>query len=242
MVQKILTDEQKAIKEQKRIAHEQLLVEHQRIKAERLRIKQEVQEQLIRLRLINQNMSDEERKIKKKEKLKKKRKERLLKKKKEKMEERKKELEELQELKIKKKEERKKKLEERLKRREQRRKEAQESFMRDEEKFFSELKPPFNGLKGKWVRHSDNMGVLKSFGIFICTSCNKLWFSAHAISTYKQACKECTEVYVYPKYIWINENNNVENNNLSTTRKRSKNPHHRTELCEACQNGECTFS
>ena len=204
MVQKILTDEEKAIKEQKRIAHEQLLVEHQRIKAERLRIKQEVQEQLMRLRLINQSMTDEE-------------------------------LEELEE-------ERKKKLEERLKRREQRRKEAQESFMRDEEKFFSELKPPFNGLKGKWVRHSDNMGVLKSFGIFICNTCNKLWFSAHAISIYKQACKECTEVYVYPKYMWINENNNVENNDLSTTRKRSKNPHHRTELCEACQNGECTFS
>ena len=204
MVQKILTDEEKAIKEQKRIAHEQLLVEHQRIKAERLRIKQEVQEQLMRLRLINQSMTDEE-------------------------------LEELEE-------ERKKKLEERLKRREQRRKEAQESFMRDEEKFFSELKPPFNGLKGKWVRHSNNMGVLKSFGIFICNTCNKLWFSAHAISIYKQACKECTEVYVYPKYMWINENNNVENNDLSTTRKRSKNPHHRTELCEACQNGECTFS
>ncbi len=204
MVQKILTDEEKAIKEQKRIAHEQLLVEHQRIKAERLRIKQEVQEQLMRLRLINQSMTDEE-------------------------------LEELEE-------ERKKKLEERLKRREERRKEAQESFMRDEEKFFSELKPPFNGLKGKWVRHSDNMGVLKSFGIFICNTCNKLWFSAHAISIYKQACKECTEVYVYPKYMWINENNNVENNDLSTTRKRSKNPHHRTELCEACQNGECTFS
>jgi len=208
MVQKILTDEQKAfrkekkiahrqlmeehkrLKEQRRIAHQQLLVEQQRIKAERLRIKQEVQEQL----------------------------------------------------KNKKEEERKKKLEERLKRREQRRKEAQESFMRDEEKFFSELKPPFNGLKGKWVRHSDNMGVLKSFGIFICNTCNKLWFSAHAISIYKQACKECTEVYVYPKYMWINENNNVENNDLSTTRKRSKNPHHRTELCEACQNGECTFS
>lgn len=224
MVKKILTDEEKAIKEQKRIAHEQLMEEHQRIKAERLRIKQEVQEQLIRLRLINQNMSDEERKIKKKEKLKKKRKEKLLKKKREKMEEKKKELEE------------------RLKRREQRRKEAQESFMCDEEKFFSELKPPFNGLKGKWVRHSDNMGVLKSFGIFICNTCNKLWFSAHAISIYKQACKECTEVYVYPKYMWINENNNVENNDLSTTRKRSKNPHHRTELCEACQNGECTFS
>ena len=224
MVKKILTDEEKAIKEQKRIAHEQLMEENQRIKAERLRIKQEVQEQLIRLRLINQNMSDEERKIKKKEKLKKKRKEKLLKKKREKMEEKKKELEE------------------RLKRREQRRKEAQESFMRDEEKFFSELKPPFNGLKGKWVRHSDNMGVLKSFGIFICNTCNKLWFSAHAISIYKQACKECTEVYVYPKYMWINENNNVENNDLSTTRKRSKNPHHRTELCEACQNGECTFS
>jgi hypothetical protein len=189
MVQKILTDEEKAIKEQKRIAHEKLLVEHQRIKAERLRIKQEVQEQLKN-----------------------------------------------------KKEERKKKLEERLIHREQRRKEAQESFMRDEEKFFSELKPPFNGLKGKWVRHSDNMGVLKSFGIFICNTCNKLWFSAHAISIYKQACKECTEVYVYPKYMWINENNNVENNNLSTTRKRSKNPHHRTELCEACQNGKCTFS
>ena len=239
MVKKILTDEEKAIKEQKRIAHEQLMEENQRIKAERLRIKQEVQEQLIRLRLINQNMSDEERKIKKKEKLKKKRKEKLLKKKREKMEEKKKELEEL---KNKKEEERKKKLEERLKRREQRRKEAQESFMCDEEKFFSELKPPFNGLKGKWVRHSDNMGVLKSFGIFICNTCNKLWFSAHAISIYKQACKECTEVYVYPKYMWINENNNVENNDLSTTRKRSKNPHHRTELCEACQNGECTFS
>lgn len=189
MVQKILTDEEKAIKEQKRIAHETLLVEHQRIKAEKLRIKQEVQEQLIRARLINKN-----------------------------------------------------KKEERLKRREQRRKESQESFMRDEEKFFSELKPPFNGLKGKWVRHSDNMGVLKSFGIFICNTCNKLWFSAHAISIYKQACKECTEVYVYPKYMWINENNNVENNNLSTTRKRSKNPHHRTELCEACQNEKCTFS
>ena len=114
--------------------------------------------------------------------------------------------------------------------------------MRDEEKFFSDLKPPFQGLKGKWIRFSEvGNKVLKSFGIFICTDCKKLWFSAHAISIYKQSCKECTSTFVLPKYMWKNDDDVMDEPESKTERKRSKNPHHRKELCEACQEGKCTY-
>lgn len=205
----------KILTEEQRVIKESKRIAHEQLLAEHQRMKAE------RLRI-------------KKEKAKKKRKE--------KMEEEKKKLEEMEK---KKKEEKKKRHEERLRKREQRRKDAQESFMRDERKFFSDLKPPFQGLKGKWIRCSElgDREVLKSFGMFICTSCKKLWFSAHAISIYKQACKECTETFVLPRYIWKNDNeeeNHIDDDS-KTDRKRSKNPHHRKELCQACQEGKCTY-
>lgn len=213
-MKKIFTEEQKACKEEKPIARDQLLAEHQRMKAERLRIKSEIKEQMDRLKIIDQTMSEEEKK-------------------------------KLEEMEKKKKEERKKRHEERLRKREQRRKDAQESFMRDERKFISELKPPYRGLKGKWIRCSElgDREVLKSFGIFICTGCKKLWFSAHAISIYKQACKECTKTFVLPRYMWKNDKDEEKHidDDSKTDRKRSKNRNHRKELCQACQEGKCTY-
>lgn len=94
--------------------------------------------------------------------------------------------------------------------------------------------PPPVCTRGYWQRRQDFQGN-KSFGYFICHSCNKQrgWISAHAFRNYKQGCQKC-EKYTLPTYLWVN----LDNNNRSRSPQAKEVPHDYTR-CNACKAGVC---
>ena len=99
-----------------------------------------------------------------------------------------------------------------------------------------DIPPPFEGIKGKWVRPDlipEHLLNKTSFGFFKCF-CKRTWISAYAQSIWRQGCKSCV-YYSYPKLMWINDDKN-EKKDFSET------PPHLDKLCEACYYGVCPKS
>lgn len=96
------------------------------------------------------------------------------------------------------------------------------------------LKPPFEGLEGRWVHRRDFEGI-KSFGVFHC-ECGNTWSSAHARREYRQGCQSCEKMWL-PRYMWVNTGERQERDDEGDDDR----PPHDQERCEACRRlgGDC---
>jgi hypothetical protein len=85
---------------------------------------------------------------------------------------------------------------------------------------------------GLWVKRIYFPGE-KSFGIFRCTKCFRVWNSAHSYREMGQACKVCGDEWVLPSYMWLNAE-------LTPSKEITIHgkPHDKAR-CEACKRGKC---
>lgn len=92
---------------------------------------------------------------------------------------------------------------------------------------------PIPGVAGMWVSRVSFKGH-KSFGCFVCTSCNNRWLSAHAFPQHTQGCKKCDQ-HTLPMFMWVNQHSSSDSDKH---RKNTGKPHD-MERCSACAAGIC---
>jgi len=81
--------------------------------------------------------------------------------------------------------------------------------------------------QGDWVKNI-NTEEIKSFGVYQCVSCRKIWSSSRSRSNFTQICKKCNNPN-FPLFIWKNNpqyNASEQENNYSKK--------HETLYCECC--------
>lgn len=94
--------------------------------------------------------------------------------------------------------------------------------------------PPFPDAEGSWELLSA-ASPKKSFGKFRCASskCKNRWSSAHASSSYTQACKKCG-TFTLPTVMWHNTAPRRERLGDDGTHTSAEAKPHLTDLCGAC--------
>jgi len=97
-----------------------------------------------------------------------------------------------------------------------------------------DFNPPYDTADGEWVWAREFTGR-KSFGVFECNTCSNVWLSAHAQTSYAQACRDCDD-YVNPVAMWVNQY--AADSDDESVRAAGK-PHH-AHRCEACHAGQCS--
>lgn len=96
---------------------------------------------------------------------------------------------------------------------------------------------PYPGIQGYWMRREAYNKGRKSFGWYLCNSCCKTWFSAHAHKFYRQGC-QCCETESYPCCMWVNTGYGDRSNRI----ERDEDKPHDSARCEACRKGDCRFA
>eukprot|EP00300_Choanocystis_sp_HF-7_P001586 c11272_g1_i3.p1 GENE.c11272_g1_i3~~c11272_g1_i3.p1 ORF type:complete len:161 (+),score=17.78 c11272_g1_i3:67-549(+) len=95
-----------------------------------------------------------------------------------------------------------------------------------------DFQPPFHGVVGKWVAREDFKGK-KSFGIFQCVPCSRVWKSAHGFKDFSQACSKCEEM-VLPELLWQNEDRGYNPSASEASSVEATDKPHQRERCEVC--------